>query len=140
MIAIVLESECEYQVFHLSPKCRSGGRDINWMEAIAFELLASELLSRGYTGRVLVNTDSTAALNIFAGKGSSSKHLKQVGLRLRSQIPSWPFSMRAQWVKSGENIADAFSRGRIRKGYKRSECLAEIPRELRDFVSYKQLL
>ncbi|CAE6443857.1 unnamed protein product [Rhizoctonia solani] len=138
MVAVVIESEREYQVFRLKPDWKSDGRDINWMEAITFELLASFLLARQYTGRVLVNSDSTAAISTFAGSGGRSRHLREVGSRLRRQSSEWPFIMRAQLVKGRANIADPFSRGRAQEGYKKSEFLVEIPHELKRFVSNEE--
>ncbi|KAG8734910.1 hypothetical protein FRC11_003582, partial [Ceratobasidium sp. 423] len=140
LVAVVNESRREYQVFKLESGWKRGGRDCNWAEAIGFELLIQWLTARRCTGEVVVNCDSTAALNVFAGKKMSSQHLNEVGSRLEEGRKEWPFTVKAQWVKGQLNLADRFSRGKSEQGYKETRCEVEIPRSLRGFVSCKKIL
>ncbi|KAJ1302197.1 hypothetical protein OPQ81_001023 [Rhizoctonia solani] len=97
LVAVVIEDDRVFQAFEVRPDWERDGRDNHWMEAIGFELLAGLLVARGHTGRVLVSSDSTTALKVFAGGEVDSQPLKEVGLRLRNGSQKWPFTMRARW-------------------------------------------
>ncbi|KAG9123173.1 hypothetical protein FRC07_000151 [Ceratobasidium sp. 392] len=134
LIAIVFGKH--YQLFRLKPNWQARGRDHNWAETIALELLTRSLVSHGYTGpSICVRSDSAIALRVLNGGKCSVKEIEECGARLRYVMGVLPFKVEGWKVGGKQNVADGISRGRKPKGYVEVKCPVIIPEALSPYVS-----
>ncbi|KAG8703015.1 hypothetical protein FRC08_003118 [Ceratobasidium sp. 394] len=134
LIAVVFGKN--YQLFRLKPNWQAPGRDHNWAETIALELLTRALVAHKYTGpSICVRSDSAIALRVLNGGKCSVKEIEECGARLRYVMGVLPFKVEGWKVGGKENVADGISRGRRAKGYVEVKCPVVIPEPLSPYVA-----
>ncbi|QRV81380.1 hypothetical protein RhiJN_09395 [Ceratobasidium sp. AG-Ba] len=126
-----------YQVFQLKPNWQTSGRDANWAETVAIELLTRALVAHGYTGpSISVRSDSATALRVLNGGKCSVKDIEECGARLRYVKEVLPFKIEGLKVPGKHNVADAISRGKKAKnGFTEVKCPVIIPEALTPYVA-----
>ncbi|KAG8693384.1 hypothetical protein FRC08_009137 [Ceratobasidium sp. 394] len=134
LIAVVFGKN--YQLFRLKPNWQAPGRDHNWAETIALELLTRALVAHKYTGpSICVRSDSAIALRVLNGGKCSVKEIEECGARLKYVMGVLPFKVEGWKVGGKENVADGISRGRRAKGYVEVKSPVVIPEALSPYVA-----
>ncbi|KAG9078610.1 hypothetical protein FRC06_008281 [Ceratobasidium sp. 370] len=134
LIAVVFGQD--YQLFRLKPNWQAPGRDHNWAETIALELLTRALVAHKYAGpSICVRSDSAIALRMLNGGKCNVKEIEECGARLRYVMGVLPFKVEAWKVGGKQNVADGISRGRKVKGYVEVKCPVDVPEALSPYVS-----
>lgn len=132
-IAITIGSK--WRAWRLSPKWKSQGRDIQWAEAVGFELLVRHLLTVSKEGEhIKVHGDNRGVVEGWWKKSSANVPTNKVFRRILEASESNNRTIYTRYIPSAENPADAPSRGR----YPPRELLLDdigIPEELHPFLT-----
>ncbi|KAG9089558.1 hypothetical protein FRC06_001488 [Ceratobasidium sp. 370] len=90
------------------------GMDNNWAETVGLELAARVMVALGHSGIcVRVRSDSFQAISAFHGTKCKLQASNESMDRLRTLLKRSNVTMDCVQVTSKENIADAFTRGRV---------------------------
>ena len=123
-----------WRAWRLAPRWKSQGRDIQWAEAIGFELLVIALCAISNKGEhITVYGDNRGVVEGWWKRSSANKPTNCVFRHILELSESRDRCIYTRYVPSAQNPADAPSRGR----YPSSRLLLDhvpIPTEVRPFL------
>ena len=109
-IAVVIGPQ--WRAWILRPGWNSDGRDIQWAEAVGFELLTLSLLAiASLPPRIRVFGDNTAVVDGWRNGRSRNQFVNLVFRRIHTALADSHTEVFASYVASGDNPADGPSRG-----------------------------
>ena len=112
-VGITITIGPKWRAWQLFPGWKSQGRDIQWAEAIGFELLIRHLLTISKEGEhITVYGDNRGVVEGWWKKSSANKPTNKVFRRILEVSESSNRTIYRRYVPSAENPADAPSRGR----------------------------
>ena len=133
-VGIAITVGPKWRAWQLAPGWKSQGRDIQWAEAVGFELLVIHLLSISSEGEHLkVYGDNRGVVKGWWKKSNANKPTNSVFKRILELSENQNRAIHTRYVPSASNPADAPSRGH----YPPSELLLDefdIPTELHPFL------
>ena len=123
-----------WRAWRLAAGWKSQGRDIQWAEAVGFELLVIHLLSLSHKGdHLTVYGDNQSVVEGWWKRSSHNKPTNRIFRRVLELSESHSRTIHTRYVPSAGNPADAPSRGR----YPPHKLLLEdldVPGELHPFL------
>ena len=102
-----------WRAWTLRPKWNSDGRDIQWAEAVGFELLVYELIALGeLPPRIRIFGDNAAVVGGWHNGRSRNRFVNPVFKRIHTALAAAHVEVFTSYVASEDNPADGPSRGK----------------------------
>jgi hypothetical protein len=134
-VGIAITIGPRWRAWRLAPGWNSQGRDIQWAEAVSFELLVIYLLTISSEGdHIKVYGDNRGVVEGWWKKSSANRPTNRVFRRILELLESHDRVIHTRYVPSAENPANAPLQGRFPPG----ELLLDdfnIPNELHPFLT-----
>ena len=112
-VGVAITIGAQWRAWRLAPDWKSHGRDIQWAEAIGFELLVISICQRSKEGdHIVVYGDNRGVVEGWWKKCSANKPTNHVFRRIIQLSEDRRRSIYTRYVPSAQNPADAPSRGK----------------------------